>query len=74
MLPSRVNLPLHHQLVHIDRPFTRYGRAMRARRQADQIVYAEIARRRVARASASSDRRDHDVLGEASPPLTVLGE
>jgi hypothetical protein len=47
---------------------------MRARRQADQIVYAEIARRRVARASASSDRRDHDVLGEASPPLTVLGE
>jgi hypothetical protein len=23
-----VNLPLHHRLVRIDRPFTRYGRAM----------------------------------------------
>ncbi|MGH9259311.1 MAG: cytochrome P450, partial [Acidimicrobiales bacterium] len=57
-----VNLPLHHQLVHIDRTFTRYGRAMQARRRADEIVYAEIARRRVARASAGSDRGGHDVL------------
>jgi cytochrome P450 len=57
-----VNLPLHHQLVHIDQPFTRYGRAMRARRRADEIVYAEIARRRVARASADSDGAGHDVL------------
>jgi cytochrome P450 len=57
-----VNLPLHHQLVHIDRTFTRYGRAMQARRRADEIVYAEIARRRVARATAGSDRGGHDVL------------
>ena len=57
-----VNLPVHHQLVHIDRPFTRYGRAMRARRRADEIVYAEIARRRVAHASAGSARNGVDVL------------
>ncbi len=57
-----VNLPLHHQLVHIDQPLTRYGRAMRARRRADEIVYAEIARRRVAHASADSDGAGHDVL------------
>jgi hypothetical protein len=57
-----VNLPVHHQLVHIDRPFTRYGRAMRARRRADEIVYAEIARRRVAHALAGSAREGVDVL------------
>jgi cytochrome P450 len=69
-----VNLPVQHQVVQIDRPFTRYGRAMRARRQADQIVYTEIARRRVARASASSDPGDHDVLElllDAGTPATV---
>jgi hypothetical protein len=57
-----VNLPVHHQLVHIDRPFTRYGRAMRAGRRADEIVNAEIARRRVAHASAGSARDGVDVL------------
>jgi cytochrome P450 len=57
-----VNLPLHHQLVHIDRRFTRYGRAMGARRRADEIVYAEIGRRRVARASTGSEGGGHDVL------------
>jgi cytochrome P450 len=57
-----VNLPAHHQLVHIDRPFTRYGRAMRARRRADDIVYEEIARRRVARTSGGTDANSHDVL------------
>jgi cytochrome P450 len=68
-----VNLPVHHQLVHIDRPVTRYGRAMRARRQADEIVYAEIARRRVARASASSDRGDDvlDLLLDAGTPASA---
>jgi cytochrome P450 len=68
-----VNLPVQRQLVHIDRPFTRYGRAMRARRQADEIVYAEVARRRVARASASSDRGDDvlDLLLDAGTPASA---
>jgi hypothetical protein len=35
---------------------------MRARRRADEVVYAEIARRRVARASAGFDGGSHDVL------------
>jgi len=57
-----VNLPAHHQLVHLDRPFTRYGRAMRARRRADEIIYAEITQRRHTRAPAGPDGRGGDVL------------
>jgi cytochrome P450 len=74
-----VNLPVHHQLVHIDRPFTRYGRAMRARRRADEIVYAEIARRRVApHASAGSGGEGGDVLdlllGAGVPARTATAD
>jgi cytochrome P450 len=64
-----VNLPLHHQLVNIDRPLTRYGRAMRARRRADEIVYAEIARRRAAHASAGCDVLD--LLLDAGGPASA---
>lgn len=72
-----VNLPAHHQLVHLDRPFTRYGRAMRARRRADEIIYAEITQRRHVRATAGPGGGGGDVLdlllnaGTAASAATV---
>lgn len=49
-----VNLPLTKQ-IRLDLPWTRFHRCKRARRQADAIVNAELARRRAAAAPDDGD-------------------